>query len=81
MRRKLRLGPIPKATPVKITIVLTSEFKAQLDRYAEIHARAWGEAVDVADLIPHMLRSFVEGDKAFRHASKGVAETVRTDSS
>ena len=80
MKRKLRLGPIPKATPVKITIVVTSEFKAQLDRYAEIHARAWGEAVDVADLIPHMLRSFIDGDKAFRRASKGVAETVRAES-
>ena len=81
MRRKLRLGPIPKATPVKITIVVTSEFKAQLDRYAEIHARAWGEAVDVANLIPHMLRSFVEGDKAFRHAAKGIAQSVRPESS
>lgn len=81
MRRKLRLGPIPKATPVKITIVVTSEFKAQLDRYAEAHARAWGDAVDVAELIPHMLRSFVEGDKAFRRASKGLAETTPSKSS
>ena len=81
MKRRLRLGPIPKATPVKITIVVTSEFKAQLDRYAEIHARAWGDAVDVADLIPHMLRSFVEGDKAFRSASRGIAETAHSKAS
>ena len=81
MRRKLRLGPIPKATPVKITIVVTSEFKSQLDRYAEMHARAWGDSVDVADLIPHMLRSFVEGDKAFRRASRGSTETVDSESS
>ena len=81
MKRSLRLGPIPKATPVKIIIVVTAEFKAQLDRYADIHARAWGDRVDVADLIPHMLRSFVEGDKAFRRAAKGVMETARADSS
>ena len=81
MRRQLRLGPIPKATPVKITIVVTSEFKVQLDRYAEMHARAWGERADVADLIPHMLRSFVEGDKAFRRASRGSTQTAESESS
>ena len=70
MTSTLRLGPIPKATPVRITIVVTAEFKSQLDRYAELHARAWGDAVDVADLIPHMLRAFVDGDKAFRRARK-----------
>ena len=70
MTATLRLGPIPKSTPVRITIVVTAEFKSQLDRYAEIHARAWGEAIDVADLIPHMLRAFVDGDKAFRRARK-----------
>ena len=69
-RRALRLGPIPKTTPIKITIVVTAEFKAQLERYADIHARAWGEAIDVADLIPHMLRSFIDGDKAFLRAIK-----------
>ena len=81
MRRKLRLGPIPKATPVKITIVVTSEFKAQLDRYAQAHARAWGDAVDVVELIPHMLRWFIEGDKAFRSASRNSIEKLQAESS
>ena len=81
MRRNLRLGPIPKATPVKITIVVTSAFKVQLDRYAAMHARAWGDRVDVAELIPHMLRSFVESDKAFRGSSKSSTETVNSESS
>lgn len=80
MKRSLRLGPIPKATPVKITIVVTAEFKTQLDRYADMHARAWGDRVDVADLIPHMLRSFVEGDKAFRSAAKLGMGTAHADS-
>ena len=74
MTSTLRLGPIPKSTPVRITIVVTAEFKSQLDRYAEIHARAWGEAIDVADLIPHMLRAFVDGDKAFRRARKSKTD-------
>lgn len=70
MRATLRLGPIPKVTPIKITIVVTAEFKTKLERYAELHARAWGEPIDAAGLIPHMLRSFVDGDKAFRRALK-----------
>jgi len=64
-----------------MTIVVTAEFKVQLDRYAEMHARTWGDRIDVADLIPHMLRSFVEGDKAFRRASMHGAETVNSKSS
>jgi hypothetical protein len=74
MRSALRLGPIPKATPVKITIVVTAEFKTQLDRYAELHSRMWGEPIEAPDLIPHMLRSFIDGDKAFRRALKRKTE-------
>ena len=81
MTSSLRLGAIPKATPVRITIVVTAEFKSQLERYADLHARAWGDRVDVPDLIPHMLRSFVEGDKAFRRASKGITQTPHSESS
>jgi hypothetical protein len=79
MKAMLRLGPIPKATPVRITIVVTLEFKSQLERYAELHARAWGDAIDVAELIPHMLRSFVDGDKAFRKAQKRKANGAEAD--
>jgi hypothetical protein len=79
MKATLRLGPIPKATPVRITIVVTAEFKSQLERYAELHARVWGDAIDAAELIPHMLRSFVDGDKAFRRAQKRKANAAEAD--
>jgi hypothetical protein len=79
MKAMLRLGPIPKVTPVRITIVVTAEFKSKLERYGELHARAWGDAIDVAELIPHMLRSFVDGDKAFRRAQKRKANAVEAE--
>jgi len=44
--------------------------KVDLDRYAALHAQAYGEAVDAATLIPHMLEAFMAGDRGFR---KGTA--------
>jgi len=76
MKTKLRLGPLPKAQPVRITITVTAELKETLDRYAEVHAASSGEKNDVERLIPYMLEAFVERDRAFQvavrrmHASK-----------
>lgn len=33
---------------------------------AALHAQAYGEAVDAAMLIPHMLEAFMAGDRGFR---------------
>jgi hypothetical protein len=62
---KLRLGPLPKTETLKLTIAISVELKAMLDRYAELHAQAWGEPVDVPTLIPHMLTAFMERDRGF----------------
>lgn len=70
MNAKLRLGPLPKIEVVRLTINLPSEIKADLDRYAELHAAAYGEPVDVGVLIPHMLATFMERDRAFRRAAQ-----------
>jgi hypothetical protein len=66
MTSALRLGPLPDTSSVKLTIALSAELKAQLDRYAELHAEVWGDKVDVATLIPHMLQTFIARDRAFR---------------
>ena len=61
--RKLRLGPLPKTESVKLTFACPASLKADLDRYAALHAQAYGEAVDAATLIPHMLEAFMAGDR------------------
>jgi len=63
---KLRLGPLPKTETVKLTVTMSIELKAMLDRYADLHAQAWSEPVDVPTLIPHMLAAFMERDRAFK---------------
>ena len=64
--RKLRLGPLPSNSTTKLTITCSTSLKANLDRYAALHAQTDGEAVDVVTLIPYMLEAFIAGDRGFR---------------
>lgn len=73
--RKLRLGPLPKTENVKLTFACPSALKADLDRYAALHAQAYGEVVEATTLIPHMLEAFIAGDREFKRGrgAKGGA--------
>ncbi|EMW0834855.1 DUF2274 domain-containing protein [Enterobacter roggenkampii] len=64
--RKLRLGPLPKTESVKLTFTCPTSLKAELDRYAALHAQTYGEKVDTMTLIPFMLEVFMAGDRGFR---------------
>lgn len=64
--RKLRLGPLPRTESIKLTFACPVGLKADLERYAALHAQAYGEAVDAATLIPHMLAAFMARDRAFK---------------
>ncbi|EPM0017060.1 DUF2274 domain-containing protein [Stenotrophomonas maltophilia] len=64
--KKLRLGPLPKTENVKLTFACPASLKADLDRYAALHAQTYGEAVDAEKLIPHMLEAFLVGDRGFK---------------
>ncbi|MDX1252000.1 MAG: DUF2274 domain-containing protein [Gammaproteobacteria bacterium] len=63
---KLRLGPLPKTETVKVTIALTTALKADLERYAALHAQTYGEPIDAMTLVPHMLEAFMARDRGFR---------------
>ena len=64
--RKLRLGPLPRTESVKLTFTCTASLKAELDRYAVLHAQTYGEAVDAMALVPHMLEAFMARDRGFK---------------
>lgn len=68
--KKLRLGPLPKTESIKMTFTCPASLKADLDRYAALHAQAYGETVDAATLIPYMLEAFMAGDRGFRSVDK-----------
>ena len=63
---KLRLGPLPKDETLKLTISLSTNLKAMLDRYAALHAQTYGESVDSVALVPHMLEAFMVRDREFK---------------
>jgi len=70
--RKLRLGPLPSTTSVKLTFACPASLKADLDRYAALHAQTYGEVVDAATLIPHMLEAFMAGGRGVKKGGPGT---------
>jgi hypothetical protein len=67
--KKLRLGPLPSTHTVKLAFTCSASLKADLDRYAALHAQTYGETVDAVTLIPLMLEAFLAGDRSFRRAA------------
>ncbi|MGN8198130.1 DUF2274 domain-containing protein [Salinisphaera sp. RV14] len=67
--RKLRLGPLPRTETVKLTFTCPANLKADLERYAALHAETYGEPMDAVTLIPHMLEAFMARDRGFRRVS------------
>lgn len=61
----LRLARLPDRTPVKITISVPPDLSQALRDYAELYRETYGEAEPVQELIPAMLASFLESDRAF----------------
>jgi hypothetical protein len=49
-----------------MTIALHVALKDDLERYAVAHSQLYGEEVDAAALIPHMLARFIDNDRGFR---------------
>lgn len=75
---KLSLGPLPKTELIRLAITLPAPLKTVLDRYAEVHARTYGQKADAAALIPHIVETFMARDKEFQKLLK-LATEQRTD--
>jgi len=61
----LRLSKLPDRTPVKVTVNVSPDLNQALGIYAELYSQTYGEAAPVQELIPAMLASFLESDRAF----------------
>lgn len=81
--KKLRFGPLlanQHHEVTKLTFSCPAALKADLDRYAALHAQAYGEAVDAVTLIPHMLEAFIAGDRWVRRGATASARSTKTAS-
>jgi hypothetical protein len=61
----LRLRKLPERTPVRVTISLSPDLNHALGLYARIYREAYGQEEPIAELIPAMLASFLDSDRAF----------------
>lgn len=71
---ELKLARLPDRTPVKITIAVPPDLRQALADYAELYRESYGQEEAVQDLIPAMLASFLEGDKAFARRRRGPGD-------
>ncbi len=67
----IRLPKLPDRTPVKITISVPPDLHQALGEYAALYEQAYGRAEPVQELIPAMLASFLDGDRAFARRRRG----------
>ena len=61
----LKLAKLPDRVPVKITVTVAPDLNQALLDYAALYATTYGQQEPVAELIPAMLASFLESDRAF----------------
>ncbi|MET0309340.1 MAG: DUF2274 domain-containing protein [Sphingomonas sp.] len=66
----LKLPKLPERTPVKLLVSMPPALHQDLGDYAALYAETYGQAEAVADLVPYMLRSFLESDRAFARRSR-----------
>ena len=73
----LKLGKLPDRTPVKLGITLSPELHQALQAYANAYEQAYGAPEPLTELVPAMLTTFLESDRAFAKAQGGPPKSVR----
>ncbi len=67
---ELKLAKLPDRTPVKLVLTVSPDLHRALHTYAEIYRETYGAAESVSDLIPYMLKSFLDADRGFAKARR-----------
>lgn len=73
----LKLARLPDRTSVKLTITVKPELAALLKDYAEIYRRQYGQKEPIEQLVPYMIETFLNADRAFLQARKDLAAATR----
>lgn len=69
----LKLPRLPERSPVKITIAIDPATYAMLQTYAVLYRETYGVEEPPTELIPYMLKSFLENDRSFVRARRARA--------
>jgi hypothetical protein len=65
MMPEIKLPKIPDRKPVKLVVEILPDLAQALDDYADVYGAAYGQREKPGDLVPYMLWSFLESDRAF----------------
>jgi len=68
---ELKLARIPDRTPVKLTINVSPDLHRSLSDYAALYAEHYGREEPLAELVPAMLATFLNSDRAFQKRGAG----------
>jgi hypothetical protein len=71
---ELKLARLPDRTPVRLGINILPDLHQDLVDYAAHYARAYGAEVQIAELIPAMLASFIESDRGFQRSRGSLSK-------
>ena len=64
----LKLPKLPDRAPVKVAIMIDPALHAMLQAYANLYRETYGSEEPLTELIPYMLKSFLESDRCFARA-------------
>lgn len=65
---------------MRLTIAVLPDLNADLLAYADAYKAAYGDTVSVTDLIPEMLKGYLESDRDFAEARKSLGQLPTPDS-
>ena len=67
----LKLPRIPDRTPVKLTISILPDLHQAVVEYTALYSQTYGREEPITELIPAMLKAFIEGDRVFAKLRNG----------
>ena len=68
---KLKLGPLPNRTPVKLTVTFPAEIFETLADYARVFEETYGVEESCENLIPYIVEAYLNSDSSFKKARRG----------
>ena len=66
----LKLRRLPDRAPVRLTVAIAPELHRLHEAYAALYQAAYGAEETVANLVPFMLQTFLESDRAFQRVRR-----------
>ncbi|MEP1231593.1 MAG: DUF2274 domain-containing protein [Litorimonas sp.] len=69
----LKLQKIVTHKPVKVPVTLSHELNVDLEAYAAIYEKTYGEKQSISAPIPSMLASFLASDAGFKKTKRELA--------